>query len=59
MRLASLKFVLLAVLDLGLFFLTDPHLLDPISLFSTDDHSDTAVVGSGNKAIGTSPFLIF
>ena len=35
----------------------DPHLLDPVSLFLTDERSDAAVVGSGNKAMGTSPGL--
>ena len=57
MRLAPLKLVLLTVLDL--FFMPDPHLLDPVRLFLTDEHSDVAVVGSGNKAMGTSPFLTF
>ena len=37
----------------------DPRLLDPVSLFLTDERSDAAVVGSGNKAMGTSPFLTF
>ena len=32
----------------------DPRLLDPVSLFLTDERSDAAVVGSGNKAMGTS-----
>ena len=57
MRLAPLKLVLLTVLDLCLFFMPDPRLLDPVSLFFTDERSDAAVVGSGNKALGTSPFL--
>ena len=35
----------------------DPRLLDPVSLFLTDERSDAAVVGSGNKAMGKSPFL--
>ena len=35
----------------------DPRLLDPVSLFFTDERSDAAVVGSGNKALGTSPGL--
>ena len=30
----------------------DPRLLDPVSLFLTEEHSDAAVVGSGKKAIG-------
>ena len=37
-----LKLVLLTVLDL---------FLDPVSLFLTDERSDAAVVGSGNKDI--------
>ena len=37
----------------------DPRLLDPVSLFLTDERSDAAVVGSGNKAMGTSPLLTF
>ena len=37
----------------------DPRLLDPVGLFLTDDRSDAAVVGSGNKAMGTSPLLAF
>ena len=53
-----LKLVLLTVLDLCLF-MPDPRLLDPVSLFLTDERSDAAVVGSGNKAMGTSPFLTF
>ena len=57
MRLAPLKLVLLTVLDLCLF-MPDPRLLDPVSLFLTDERSD-AVVGSGNKAMGMSPFLTF
>ena len=40
-------------------FLPDPRLLDPVSLFLTDERSDAAVVGSGNKAMGTSPLLTF
>ena len=59
MRLAPLKLVLLTVLDLCLFFMPDPRLLDPVSLFLTDERSDAAAVGSGNKAMGTSPFLTF
>ena len=58
MRLAPLKLVLLTVLDLCLF-MPDPRLLDPVSLFLTDERSDAAVVGSGNKAMGTSPWLTF
>ena len=53
-----LKLVLLNVLDLCLF-MPDPRLLDPVSLFLTDERSDAAVVGSGNKAMGTSPLLTF
>ena len=53
-----LNSVLLTVLDLCLF-MPDPRLLDPVSLFLTDERSDAAVVGSGNKAMGTSPFLTF
>ena len=30
----------------------DPRLLDPVSLFLTDERSDATVVGSGNKAMG-------
>ena len=30
----------------------DPRLLDPVSLFLTDERSDAAVVGSGNEAMG-------
>ena len=37
----------------------DPRLLDPVSLFLTDERSDAAVVGSGTKAMGTSPLLTF
>ena len=37
----------------------DTRLLDPVGLFLTDDRSDAAVVGSGNKAMGTSPLLTF
>ena len=33
----------------------DPRLLDPVSLFLTDERSDAAVVG----AMGTSPWLTF
>ena len=58
MRLAPLKLVLLTVLDLCLF-MPDPRLLDPVSLFLTDERLDAAVVGSGNKAMGTSPLLTF
>ena len=50
MRLAPPKLVLLTVLDLCLF-MPDPRLLDPVSLFLTDERSDAAVVGSGNKAM--------
>ena len=46
----------LVFLDLCLF-MPDPRLLDPVGLFLTDDRSDAAVVGSGNKAMGTSPLL--
>ena len=53
-----LKLVLLTVLDLCLF-MPDLRLLDPVSLFLMDERSDAAVVGSGNKAMGTSPFLTF
>ena len=53
-----LKLVLLNVLDLCLF-MPDPRLLDPVSLFLTDERSDAAVVGSGNKAMGKSPLLTF
>ena len=42
-----------------LFFMPDLRLLDPVTLFLTDERSDAAVVGSGNKAMGTSPFLTF
>ena len=45
--------------DLCLFFMPDPRLLDPVNLFLTDERSDAAVVGSGNKAMGKSPFLTF
>ena len=58
MRLATLKLVLLTVLDLCLF-MPDPRLLDPVSLFLTDERSDAAVVGSGNKTMGTSLSLRF
>ena len=34
----------------------DPRLLDPVSLFLTDERSDAAVVGSGNKVMGKSLF---
>ena len=37
----------------------DPRLLDPVSLFSTDERSDAAVAGSGNKAMGKSPLPTF
>ena len=30
----------------------DPRLLDRVSLLLTDERSDAAVVGSGNKAMG-------
>ena len=59
MRLAPLKLVLLTVLDLCLFFMPGPRLLDPVSLFLAGERSDAAVVGSGIKAMGTSPFLTF
>ena len=59
MRLAPLFLVLLTVLDLCLFFMPDPRLLDPVRLFLTDERSDAAVVGSGNKAMGASLFLTF
>ena len=59
MRLAPLKLVLLTVLDLRLFFMPDPRLLDPVSLFLADERSDAAVVGSGNKAMGKSSLLTF
>ena len=59
MRLAPLKLVLLTVLDLCLFFVPDPRLLDPVSLLLTDERSDAAVVGSGNRAMGKSPFRTF
>ena len=58
MRLAPLKLVLLTVLDLCLF-MPDPRPLDPVSLFLTDERSDAAVVGSGNKAMRESPVLTF
>ena len=54
-----LKLVLLNVLDLCLFFMPDPRLLDPVSLLLTDERSDAAVVGSSNEAMGTSPLLTF
>ena len=53
-----LKLVLLNVLDLCLF-MPDPRLLDPVSLFLSDERSDAAVVGSGNKGMGKSPLLTF
>ena len=59
MRLAPLKLFLLIDLDLGLFFMPDPHLLGPVGLFLTDEYSNVVVIGSGNKAMGTSSFLIF
>ena len=46
-----LKLVLLNILDLCLS-MPDPRLLDPVCLFFTDERSDVAVVGSGNKAMG-------
>ena len=49
MRLAPLKLVLLTVLDLCLFFLPDPRLLDPVNLFLTDERSDAAVVDPVKK----------
>ena len=55
----KLKVVLLTVLELCLLFMPDPRLLDPLSLFLTDERSDAVVVGSGNKAMGKSPFLTF
>ena len=54
-----LKLVLLTVLDLCLFFMPDPRLLDPVNQFLTDERSDAAVVGSGNKAMGKSSLLTF
>ena len=33
--------------------------VDPVSLFLTDERSDAAVVGSGNKAMGKSSLLTF
>ena len=54
-----LKLVLLTVLDLCLFSMPDPRLLDPVRLFLTDERSDAAVVGSGNKAMVKSPLLTF
>ena len=38
-----------------------PHrlCLDPVSVFVTGEHSDAAVVGSGNKAMGKSSLLTF
>ena len=59
MRLAPLKLVLLTILDLGLFFMPDPYLLDPISLFLIDKYLDIIIVGSNTKAMGKSPFLAF
>ena len=53
-----LKLVLLNVLDMCLF-MPDPRLLDHVSLFLTDERSDAAVVGSGNKAMGTSLLFTF
>ena len=55
MRLAPLKFVLGPVP----VFMADPRLLDPVSLFFTDERSDAAVAGYGNKAMGKSLFLVF
>ena len=37
----------------------DPRLLDPVSLFFMDEHSDAAVVGSGNKAMGTQDLELY
>ena len=37
----------------------DPCLLDPVNLFLADERSDAVVVGSDNKVMGMSPFLIF
>ena len=54
-----LKLVLLPVLDLCLFFMPDPRLLDHVSLFLTDERSDAAVVGSGNQAMGKSSWRTF
>ena len=48
---APLKLVLLNILDLCLF-MPDARLLDPVSLFLTDERSDAAVVGSGIEAMG-------
>ena len=35
------------------------YALDPVSLLLTDERSDAAVVGSGNKARGKSSLLTF
>ena len=56
MRLAPLKLDCSGPVPV---FMPDPRLLDPVSLFLTDERSDAAVVGSGNKAMGKSPFLTF
>ena len=45
--------------SLCVFFMPDPRLLNPVSLFLTDERSDAAVVGSGNKAMRKSPSLTF
>ena len=53
---------LLTVLDLCLFLsLTrkEGTCRSPQSLFLTGERSDAAVVGSGNKAVGKSPLLMF
>ena len=55
----GLKLVLLTVLDPRLLFMPDPRLLDPVNPFLTDERSDAAVVGSGNKAMGKSSLLTF
>ena len=48
MRLAPLKLVLLTVLDLCLF-MPDSRLLDPVTLFLTDERSDAAVLDPVTK----------
>ena len=58
MRLAPLKLLLLTFWTCA-WFMPDPRLLDPASLFLMDERSDAPVVGSGNKAMGKSPFLTF
>ena len=59
MRRAPLKLVLLTILDLDLFFMPAPKLLDPLSLFLINEWSDAIGVASGNQTIGKSPFLMF